>query len=406
MGQKEEKNHYKYIDIAKGLSIILIVFGHIQLSHTSYSIWQDFIFLFHVPVFFMIAGLTVNGEKIKHTGEYIWKKVKTVYVKAMLFYLPCVWLHNWFCKIGFYNSALYGNDLKHSFYTVKDTLKQSILALLCAGREPILGAMWFVFVLFFALCGYSVLSGILGKLVKEERIYEELRTLLIWSAFVISAFLTNHYHFTIKRFSNVFAAIALIHTMYLLKKYRAVQFDSWLILLVAFIGLLQNMEYGVVQMNENIYGNPVFLLSNAVFGTYLICFAAKKIEKFRWSNLIAYCGKKSFYIMALHMAVFKIVTVVLMRVYPSTVMLGGDIPIVSKWRELFIYLIAGVLLPVAICRIVDAVKRKKTRISGVTVRDENFNKGIIDYINYNRRYRGCHFGRIFDFTWKQCQMGV
>lgn len=35
--------------------------------------------------------------------------------------------------------------------------------LLCAGREPIMGAMWFVYALLFALCGYSIVIYIVNK---------------------------------------------------------------------------------------------------------------------------------------------------------------------------------------------------------------------------------------------------
>lgn len=42
-----------YIDVAKGISIILVVFGHI-VDLTSFEV---FFFSFHVPVFFMITGM-------------------------------------------------------------------------------------------------------------------------------------------------------------------------------------------------------------------------------------------------------------------------------------------------------------------------------------------------------------
>ncbi|GEM_PF-1191229 len=352
---KEPKKYYKYIDIAKGFSIILIVMGHIESGFIPYLTWQKFFMLFHVPIFFMLSGLTINGAKVKKTGTYILSKVKSIYLKALLFYLPAVWLHNLFCKIGFYNAALYPGDLKHEIYSAKEILKQTLLTLGCAGREPILAAMWFVFVLFFALCGYSILSGVLGVLIKDEKRYEGVRTLLIWIAFVISAFLTNHYQFTIKRFSNVFAAIALIHTAYLLKEYKRIKFDNWPVMVISLIGLVQNMEYGAVFMNENVYGNPVFLLSNAVFGTYLICFISRKIERFQWSGFIAFCGKKSFFIMALHVAAFKVLTLVLAKIYPCTVLIGRDTPIVSAWWEIVLYIAAGVVIPVGICKIGESV---------------------------------------------------
>lgn len=42
-----------YIDVAKGISIILVVFGHI-VDLTSFEV---FFYSFHVPVFFMITGM-------------------------------------------------------------------------------------------------------------------------------------------------------------------------------------------------------------------------------------------------------------------------------------------------------------------------------------------------------------
>lgn len=42
-----------YIDIARGISIILVVFGHI----VDLTPFEKFFFSFHVPVFFMITGM-------------------------------------------------------------------------------------------------------------------------------------------------------------------------------------------------------------------------------------------------------------------------------------------------------------------------------------------------------------
>lgn len=50
-----------------------------------------------------------------------------------------------------------------SYYTYIDILKQEILTFCMAGREPILGAMWFVYALLISLCGYSIVSWIHKK---------------------------------------------------------------------------------------------------------------------------------------------------------------------------------------------------------------------------------------------------
>lgn len=361
----DNQQYYKYIDIAKGIAIILIVMGHIQAKFNLYFLWQRFFMLFHVAVFFMISGLTLNGEKAKNTRTFIWNKMKRIYFKALLFSVPAVLLHNFFVRIGFYYPELYQGDPKYDLYTKKEMVKQIALTFGCAGREPILSALWFVFVLLFALIGYSVLSGILNKFIKDKKTYESVRTILIWTGLVISAFLTNHYQFTINRFSNVFAAIALIHMAYLMKQYLHIGFDNWAVLIISLIGLIQNMEYGSIRMNENYYGNPIFLLSSAFFGLYLICFIAKKAESFKCFNILAYCGQKSFYIMALHIAAFKFTTLILQKIYPCNIEIGRVMPYVETLWELIIYIVAGIMIPLVIEK---AIRETKERICNVALK--------------------------------------
>ena len=55
---------------------------------------------------------------------------------------------------------------------MKEFAKQTVLAICLGGREPIVGAMWFVYVLFMALIGLSIVSWLIKKLAKDERQYE------------------------------------------------------------------------------------------------------------------------------------------------------------------------------------------------------------------------------------------
>lgn len=355
--EKSQKIYYKYIDIAKGVAIILVVMGHIESTSALYQIWQKFFMLFHVPIFFMISGLTIQEEQIKKPYSYIKNKIKTIYIRAVIFCVLAVIAHNLCCRYGFYNPLLYPGDFRYDIYTNKEIVKQIILTLGCAGREPIMAAMWFVFVLFFSLCGYAILSSILSYFLKNESSYESVRTIIIWGMFVLSAFLTNHYQFTIKRFSNVFAAIALIHLSHILKHYKTIKFDRWEIVLISFIGLIQNMEYGIVLMNLNIYGNPIFLLSNGFFGMYFVCFWSKKIENYKWSTILQICGRHSFWIMALHILSFKIVTILLSKIYVCQVDIGRVTPIMFSWWEIVIYVVLGVMIPVVMEIIIKYTKK-------------------------------------------------
>lgn len=58
----EKQSRTKYVDIAKGLGMLLVVWGHIKQGGLS----SDFTYSFHMPFFFFISGMLFNPEK--HMG--------------------------------------------------------------------------------------------------------------------------------------------------------------------------------------------------------------------------------------------------------------------------------------------------------------------------------------------------
>ena len=62
------------IDVAKGFAVLLVVFGHVLDRD---SIWAYWIFMFHMPVFFFLSGMTFRPEKYKSLSDFLkdkWKK--------------------------------------------------------------------------------------------------------------------------------------------------------------------------------------------------------------------------------------------------------------------------------------------------------------------------------------------
>lgn len=67
-------NNRKYwLDIAKGIAIILMVVGHTAIPHVT----SDFIYCFHMPLFFITSGLVSNYDKYSF-GEYAKHKSYTL----------------------------------------------------------------------------------------------------------------------------------------------------------------------------------------------------------------------------------------------------------------------------------------------------------------------------------------
>ena len=82
------KNKIDWVDNAKGLGIVLVVFGHVWRgvfakgllkSNDTFLFVDDIIYSFHMPLFFLISGFFINKSLSKYgRKELIINKVKTV----------------------------------------------------------------------------------------------------------------------------------------------------------------------------------------------------------------------------------------------------------------------------------------------------------------------------------------
>lgn len=82
------KERETYIDIAKGIGIILVVIGHL---HGINHIIHDFFYLFHMPLFFIISGYLYNHNNIIPLKTFIKHKIKRLIIPFLFFWLgPCL----------------------------------------------------------------------------------------------------------------------------------------------------------------------------------------------------------------------------------------------------------------------------------------------------------------------------
>ena len=151
-----------YVDIAKGIAILSVVLLHVDFVYPKFSFINISAMLgwyWHVPVFFLIGGFFLKEERLLQPVSFIKGKFKSLYLLALYIYL----LHNVFFQLGWYSpDVVYGGKIIAE-WDVKEYAIGIAKTLLCAGREPIMGAMWFVYALLFALCGYSIVINIVNK---------------------------------------------------------------------------------------------------------------------------------------------------------------------------------------------------------------------------------------------------
>lgn len=103
------KTRNQLIDIAKGLSMVLIVLFHCDIFH-------DILFQFHVPVFAFLSGYVFNTNKYCLSGKDGIKKcfvnkIRTLYVPFVVFNFIYIVFHNQFVEWHFLISSRGGTVL-------------------------------------------------------------------------------------------------------------------------------------------------------------------------------------------------------------------------------------------------------------------------------------------------------
>ena len=362
------KKRSVYIDIVKGFAIISVVLLHVDFTWPHYKILNLSSILgwfWHVPVFFCIGGFFLNEKKLQAPISFIKNKFKSLYLLALYIYLPATLLHNFFFKINWYSSeVIYGEKIIKE-WSYGDYFINCIKTLCCAGREPIMGAMWFVYVLLFALCGLSIISYIVKKITKDENQYEWSRFIILLAAQIISCIATSKFNITIPRISNAITVMLLIYIGEQMNNRFKLQFNNWgaaVSSLLIFYQTSTLYDMGIIGLNHNNYHDVLQLTVGCCAVTYLLCFIAKKIESSKIGKLIAICGKESFYIMGLHIVGFKLCSTILMQLgyinegieLLMTPTIGHNIFL------LIIYTIWGLIIPI-IC--ITSIRKLKSIIT-------------------------------------------
>lgn len=351
--EKINKNERKeWIDIVKGFAIIAVVLGHINFNYPVCKLFPvPYIYSWHIRVFFLVAGFFLISSKLVHPLSFIRGKIRRLYIPLLCLYIPATLLHNTLIQCGWYNLSLeYGGQRLLVNNGVGDYIISVCKTVFFMGREPIVGALWFAYVLFLSLCLISTLTWLTSKLYRGNDDYKErfvIITMIILA--LLSSMATNLYDYTIPRVSLVLTSSLLVYMGKIIMNKWKVEFNNGFYFICCIIGL-----YSIAVLRKNIHmdGNEVEIVSLIVSSSmalYILSFIAKKCRGL-FARFLSLIGKESFYIMGLHFVAFKIC-------YYIAIFSGRDkeiaelTPSANSLWELLYYLIGGVLLPVLIMKI-------------------------------------------------------
>lgn len=261
----------EYIDIAKGILIVLVVLGHITtLPHILVYGMKAVITSFHMPAFFIISGMLTRVDKLQKTSvkQFLLSKSRRLLIPYVFFEVTG----------GLWQMLLMGTE------------NVNIRGILC-GIFTIhchVGADWFLPTLFFAeICIYF-----LAKL-RSKQCYP-----MISGACFLIAFLLTDITYFVACCRRILIALAFtligmsFKKLFAYKNLLACAFSGMLVIVIAYVN-------GVVDLANRQFGNHILYLLGSLIGTYFILCISQYIFGFL-AKLLGHIGRSSLTIMGTH----------------------------------------------------------------------------------------------------------
>ncbi len=296
-----------WVDVAKAIGIILVVYGHVIRGLESAGIWtnqesyaflDNVIYSFHMPLFFFLSGLFIQGS-LNRQGKFSFFKSKI----DTIFYPYLLW------------SILQGSiEVVLSNYTNGSVSFQSVFSLLWAPRAQ----FWFLYALFFI--------SLISMFMIGSRLKILLCTSVCLAAYLVEEPSALNMHYVTNNI--VFLMLGVLFA------------SSKLGNLPSYSAALSLSLFCALHVASNMWpadssiGNGLFKFAIAVSGIFFIIAISQLLSRKSWS-LVIFIGQSSMAIYLMH-----ILTGSGIRVILSKFMNINDVYLHATLGTLF-----GVVLP-------------------------------------------------------------
>lgn len=346
-------------DIMKGIGIALMVIGH------SGAPFRDYIYLFHMPLFFMISGYLWNchnADNIDKIVLYAKKKIKTLWVPYVVINVFFVVTNNLFLQLGIYTSddSIFeigeGTlNCKYHMLSTVEIVKEIGKNLMFYGEQSLGGATWFFRSLFLILIFHTIVMYVLKDVKEEKRI-----VLCIIGAMIGTTLINMRYEFVMKvmlhlRSLPFFAGYLAFLIGYCFKKImkRYPRIFCKNLYSVPLIGgcifILTLMSYvGKIELVTGECTNILFYCICCISGWFLCYSLAVRIPEFL-KKIFSMLGKNTVEIVLFHFLAFKLVTFLYVFVTNSNRVLLAQFPVIYSVDYLWVpYTICGIVFPLCV----------------------------------------------------------
>jgi fucose 4-O-acetylase-like acetyltransferase len=321
MHSLSRKRNYEWINIAKGIAIILVVYRHnlIGLERSGFEIPEIFrlaneiVYSFRMPLFFIISGLFISKsiEKRQETS-FINYKFNSIY------YPYLIW--------GIIQISL---QIVLSNYTNSNRSWIDFAYLIISPRQ--VDQLWYLFALF----NCSILFYFLHSYLRIQPIWHLIIAILMFGS---SVFLTDFNLIHDLFYYYIFLTLGhQLRSLILGEGYSKKQLVFSVILITPLFWFSQWYWLNNPDLNLFLFG---FI---ALLGTLYVFIIARVVEDLKWLNFIKIAGKYSLQIYLMHVLVISGFRIIVSKIFnlelPVIVLfigwfLGNLIPILFyKWTQ-------------------------------------------------------------------------
>lgn len=277
--ENKSSDRVLFIDIARGISILLMIAGHVLTN----GIKRNIIFSFHMPLFIIASGYFHKDRSLK-------EEIKTLFLKLLLpttIIVFAVFMISNVPKIGFEKSIVEVLKVITVCWSHKSKIDYSFASV---------DVLWFIYL----LIGIRLLFSINKKVSKDNDI---LLSVIIIIETLIGYIVGIKGYWLPWSIDISFACMLFYFIGYILKKYNVLEkiLSNYKILLPILLIWVVGIKYSWIEIAVRSYPHGLWSYITAISGSIIILKLSQYIEKIKYiSNALAWCGKNSLYILFGH----------------------------------------------------------------------------------------------------------
>ena len=362
------------LDSIKGLAILLVVAGHCCLGRGI----TDFIYSFHMPVFFMVAGFLYKGESsdsVANVFRFTVKRLKRLYIPFAFWSVVLILAHNALVHVGVYNAdpgfveAIKGKPWEAptisainagvgNTWTLAQMGRKMLLSLLFLSNPGVEfdGTFWFLKVLFYSSIFYCGVDWMLKKCRISPSLGQSGLILILLVVFKYVSFPWSHAFLG----GTPLEPYALYHIGAVLRQSAVGKGSAWVGHPV--VGFLASFA-AILSMNaffprSGYYCYAVHRVIVSLLGLYMLYSVAILIKESIAGNMLSFLGRRTQPIMIFHFTAFRVVTLIGIVIGIENGGGGlGAFPIGYEGGVFSVaYIVVGIALPLLINEVYSQVK--------------------------------------------------